>query len=195
MRETRRNEALVRIAKEAVLEISPSYYREYGEPEILHGRVGANLQSDADGRALPSERPQQRFTNEEFEKHRNRSFYTVTFFYDKTEEAFPAGYSSLVFIWGDTGKVFKMYFGGGGTGLGDLDEPGVREHWSRRERTEWQRLPPGTRRSISNIIRSDEVPPLSPRSQARIDSLAREGERFERERQEREERERREQNR
>ena len=148
MNEARRNEALIRIAKETVLEFGPDFFREYGEPEILHGRVGVGLKPCPEiifcpPRSRGGERPLQLFTDEGLERHRNRSFYTVTFFYDKTVEDFRENFSSQVYIWGDTGRAFIIRFGGGGTFLSGLDEPQMRSSLSTIPRAEWQRRPPG----------------------------------------------------
>jgi len=145
MNETERKATLLRIAKEGVLEFGPDYYREYGEPEIEHGYVGEN--------------PKQYFTDEEFEKYKNRSFYSVKYFYDKNEEAFHEDYSAWVYIWGDTGKVFAIRFGIG-MGLGDLDDPEVVANPGIIKRAEWQKRPPGSL-NTHRAIYVEEVPPPS----------------------------------
>ena len=161
MSEARRNETLIRIAQETVLEFSPTFFREYGEPEILHGRVGVGLRPDAFGRSRGGEIPRQLFTDEEFERHHNRPFYTVTLFYDKTVEDFPERFSSQVYIWGDTGRAFQLFVGSGGTFLSGLDEPQTRSRLSTMPRTEWQRRPPGYFRQRAATTRFAEEAPLT----------------------------------
>src|SRR5690606_22917077 len=98
MSEAQRNEALLKIAKVAVMEYGPDFYREYGQPEITHELVTKG---------------NPRFTEEEAKKCSNRSYYTVRYFYDKTQESFFESYCAKVFIWGDTGKAFRISFGNG----------------------------------------------------------------------------------
>ena len=177
MSEAKRNATLIQIATEVVLEINPTFFRECGEPEILHGRVGVGVKPNWEwlpSRSKGGEMLRQPFTERQFERYHNRSFYVVTFFYDKTEEHFPDGFSSQVMIWGDTGKAFSLRFGtGSGFGLLDLDEPGVRERFSwrnrdssSRTRTGWQRLPPDyqerrRREAIAATRSVQEAPPLT----------------------------------
>lgn len=124
MNEAERNDTLLRIAKEAMMEYGPDFYRDYAEPEIAHGYV-------------TDDNP--RFNIEDSKKYRNRSYYTVKYLYNKEEESFPEGYSAEVFIWADTGRMFKITFG---TGLGwsDLDAPQTR---GTKEKVKWEKQPPG----------------------------------------------------
>lgn len=62
MSESERTDALVRIAKEAVLKIGPDFYREYGKPGIEHSYVTDDNRES---------------TEEEAKKYNGRSFYMV----------------------------------------------------------------------------------------------------------------------
>lgn len=167
MNETERREALLHIATEWILEFAPDFYRDYGEPEILHGYVNRDLLRrevfgpDLFGRSYTIEGAPQSFTEPEFVKYRGRSFYSVTFFFDKTVEAFRENFSSRVMIWGDTGKVFQVRFGAGGTFSGGLDDPEVIENRRREGRlVEWQMRPPGYFDPPRRVF-VGETPPLS----------------------------------
>ena len=59
MSESERTDALVRIAKEAVLKIGPDFYREYGKPRIEYSYVTED----------------NRESTEEAKKYSGRSFY------------------------------------------------------------------------------------------------------------------------
>lgn len=125
MSETKRNETLLRIAKDIVMEYGPDYYREYKAPEIAHGIVGG--------------KGKQVFTDEELKKYRNRSFYTVKYLFDRNEEAFPWDYSAYVFIWGDTGQAIKVLFGSGS--LRSIDAKRTK---SATKKQTWKKQKPGT---------------------------------------------------
>ena len=142
MNEAKRKTALLRIAKEGILEFAPDYYREYGEPEIAHGYVD-NVQ---------------KFSDDQLKKYRNRSYYTVKYFYDKNEEAFWGDYSACVYIWGDTGKVFRIS-SSSGMGLGNLDDPEAMANPDRVKRMEWKKQPPGSLHKDRAIkLKEGEIP-------------------------------------
>ena len=94
----RRNKKLIKLAKEVVLRHGPGFYREYKPPVIKSQRV-----SDKNGDLRINLR----------KKYKGRSYYTVEYPYDLKEEVFGSFYSAKVYVWGDTGKVFFMMFGGG----------------------------------------------------------------------------------
>lgn len=128
MKKSDKTKYLLQLAKEAVLTYGPDYYREYGQPEIQHGHV--------------DEEVKRYFTEDELKKFPNRSYYTVKYYYNEKEEAFYEDYSAWVYIWGDTGQVFLIFFGNG-LGLGDLDQPHTRTDPNRVRQMTWQKLPPG----------------------------------------------------
>ena len=94
----RRNKKLIKLAKEVVLRHGPGFYREYKPPVIKSQRV-----SDKNGDLRINLR----------KKYKGRSYYTVEYPYDLKEEVFGSFYSAKVYVWGDTGKVFYIVFGGG----------------------------------------------------------------------------------
>ncbi|MFR0679377.1 hypothetical protein [Dysgonomonas mossii] len=140
MKEPEKKEALLRIAKEIIMEYGPDYYREYGEPEIKRGIAGKD--------------DIQRFSLENEKKYKNKVFYTVKYFYNKNEEAFRRDYSAYVFIWGDTGEAFKVYFGGG---LGrTIDSKRTK---SNTEKSTWKKQPPGAfKTTIVRKLKEGEIP-------------------------------------
>jgi len=125
MKNDERTKVLLRIAKAAVMEYGPDYYREYRQPKIEHRYVGKSVQD---------------LTVNEEEDNPGRSFYTVEYLYDKTEESFDWFYAAKVYIWGNTGTVFSIKFGNG-FGFCDLDKPKTR---SQKEdlRMHWKKQPP-----------------------------------------------------
>lgn len=133
MSESERTDALVRIAKEAVLKIGPDFYREYGKPGIEHSYVTDDNRES---------------TVEESKKYNGRSFYMVKFFYDKSKESFPKSYAAKVYIWGDTGKAYCVLFGGGlGQEISDESdtESATKFNWT------WEKQPPGKFRTTRAI--------------------------------------------
>ncbi len=126
MNKSERNKILLRVAKEGIIEHGPDYYREYGIPEIEYNCVVDSNKN---------------FSDEEVEQYRNRHYYSVKYFYNKSEESFYTDYSALVFIWADTGKVFQIYFGNG-FGLGELDIPEAMADPKRVKQMTWEKQPP-----------------------------------------------------
>lgn len=131
MNENTRQETLIKVAKTAVMEYGPDFYREYGQPEITHDYVGKIFRKE--------------FTEEQHKKYKNRSYYTVKYFYDSTQEYLPYGYSSWVFIWAGIGKPFMVYFGHG-FGLTIEDVEKLRKtspSEAKKAIATWQKQPPG----------------------------------------------------
>ena len=94
----KRNKKLIKMAKEVVLRHGPDYYRDYKPPVIKSQRVSDKTVDMSVGM---------------IEKYKGRSYYTVEYPYDLKEEVFGSFYSAKVYVWGDTGKVFYIVFGGG----------------------------------------------------------------------------------
>ena len=94
----KRNKKLIKMAKEVVLRHGPDYYRDYKPPVIK-----SLIVSDKSGDLRINLR----------KKYKDRSYYTVEYPYDLKEEVFGSFYSAKVYVWGDTGKVFYIVFGGG----------------------------------------------------------------------------------
>ena len=94
----RRNKKLIKLAKEVVLRHGPDYYRDYKPPVIKSQRVSDKTVD---------------MTVNMIKKYKGRSYYTVEYPYNLKEEVFRSFYSAKVYVWGDTGKVFFMMFGGG----------------------------------------------------------------------------------
>ena len=138
MNDADRKKALLRIAKGIVMEYGPDFYREYKEPEIKHGIVGKD--------------ETQRFSEEDEKKHKNRSFYTVKYYYDEKEESFHQYYSAYVFIWGDTSEAFKVYFG---NNFGQTIDP--KRTKSTTKKWTWKKRPPGAFQK-TRIVDESELP-------------------------------------
>ena len=93
----RRNKKLIKLAKEVVLRHGPGFYREYKPPVIKSLRISDKIKD---------------LRISFIEKNRGRSYYTVEYPYNRKEEIFWGLYSAKVYVWGDTGKVFNIRFGG-----------------------------------------------------------------------------------
>ena len=93
----RRNKKLIKLAKEVVLRHGPGFYREYKPPVIKSQRVSDKTVD---------------MTVNMIKKYKGRSYYTVEYPYNRKEEIFWGLYSAKVYVWGDTGKVFNIRFGG-----------------------------------------------------------------------------------
>ena len=128
MPQKQRDSVLLVKAKATVLKHGPDYYRDYGRPEIKHEHISDKFQTQ--------------IREIYIKNHPGRSFYTVTFLYDKSEEDFPWKYSSKVYIWGDTGVVFQIDFGNG-LGFGQLDMPQTKSGSSEEQVMKWKKAPPG----------------------------------------------------
>lgn len=126
MNENERVNTLLRIAKEGVIKYGPDYYREYGKPEIKYNCVVDSNKN---------------FADEDIEKYRNKYYYSVKYNYDKSKESFNTDYSAWVFIWANTGKVFKIYFGNG-FGLRELDVPETIADSKEIKQMIWEKQPP-----------------------------------------------------
>lgn len=114
MEKAKRETILLKKAKEIVMKHAPDYYREFKAPVIMHRYIGANEDRD--------------LSFEEEQKNPKRSFYTVEYPYDDMDESFRNPYSVRVYIWGDSGKPFKLILGNG-SGLCNLDT-----HWKGRDK-------------------------------------------------------------
>lgn len=126
MKDDERTKVLLCIAKAAVMEYGPDFYREYGQLKIEHRYVGKSGDGVSD------------LTVDVKNNNSGRSFYTVEYPYDKSEEYFTWFYAAKVYIWGDTGVAFSITFGNG-FGFGDLDKPKTRSqkddlrmHWKKQ---------------------------------------------------------------
>jgi hypothetical protein len=108
--EKERNKYLIKVAKEAVMKRGPGYYREVAPPIIKRDIITLS-----------------RYTWL-YEKYPGRAYYTVEYPFDDTAESFEGDFSAKVFIWEDTGVVFRITFGNG-WGMNNLDNP---EAWEGR---------------------------------------------------------------
>jgi len=100
----KRDSLLIAIAKEAVLKYGPDYYREYKTPVIITGKFP----------------PAEQITDKRFVKLAGRSYYLVTFLYDKTQEQLSYDFAAEVRIWEDTVSLFDVMFGNGwGRGISE----------------------------------------------------------------------------
>lgn len=124
MKDDERTKVLLRIAKAAVMEYGPDFYREYGRPKIEHEYVSR----DTD------------LTERGIKENPGRSLYTVEYSFDETIESFDWFYAAKVYIWGDTGLVFSIVFGNG-FGFGDLDKPKTKKE-KENLRMSWKKQPP-----------------------------------------------------
>ena len=131
-----RKKALLRITKDIVMEYGPDYYREYREPEIAHGYVNENAR--------------RYFSEDQQKKYKNRSYYTVKYFYNKNEEAFYEDYSALVYIWGNTGEAFNISFG---NGFGRIINP--KRTKSATKKSTWKKQPPGAFQMTRKVDESE----------------------------------------
>ncbi|MBO7580832.1 MAG: hypothetical protein J6T38_04855 [Bacteroidaceae bacterium] len=95
----KRNEYLVKLAREVVLNFGPGYYRENMNPEVSAIRM--YLDSTHVER-FPEDR-----------KNIGRKYYVVTFPYDHTQEQLEWGYAAKVEIWEDDGEPKGVMFGHG----------------------------------------------------------------------------------
>ena len=129
MPETERNKILIQKAKETVLKHGPGYYREFKPPVI-------ELRIDDESGGMPCT------TEEEALKIDGRIVYSVGFPYDMDYElmGYGGGLAAHVFIWGDTGVVFKVSFGNG-TSVRDLDKLSTRSD-GQVEVIPYERRPP-----------------------------------------------------
>jgi YD repeat-containing protein len=93
----KRNEYLVKLAREVVLNFGPGYYRENMNPEVSAIRM--YLDSTHVER-FPEDR-----------KNIGRKYYVVTFPYDHTQEQLEWGYAAKVEIWEDDGEPKGVMFG------------------------------------------------------------------------------------
>ena len=93
----KRDKKLIKMAKEVVLRHGPGFYREYKPPVIKSQRVSDKTVD---------------MTVEMIKKYKGRFYYTVEYPYNRKEEIFWGLYSTKVYVWGDTGKVFNIRFGG-----------------------------------------------------------------------------------
>ena len=123
MENDERTKVLLRIAKASVMEYGPDFYREYRQPKIEHRYVGKSEQD---------------LTVDEEEDNPGRSFYTVEYPYDETEESFDWFYAAKVYIWSNKGAVFSIKFGNCFC-FCDLDKPktrsqkeNLRMHWKKQ---------------------------------------------------------------
>ena len=99
MSEKKRNKILTRIAREAVLQVGPDYYREDTVPVILGPGTFTWKGTTEYGRIA-------------FE---GRKFYSVFFPYDNSREEFRLAYNytAQVNIWADNGEPAEIFFGNG----------------------------------------------------------------------------------
>ena len=95
----KRNEYLVKLAREVVLNFGPGYYRENMNPEVSAIRM--YLDSTHVER-FPEDR-----------KNIGRKYYVVTFPYDHAQEQLEWGYAAKVEIWEDDGEPKGVMFGHG----------------------------------------------------------------------------------
>lgn len=95
MKRSERNKYLRQIAKEAVLNFGPNYYREYKEFEIPKTVYTFTTEDE----------------REEITKHIGRKYYAVFIRYDKTKEKMSADFAARVYVWEDTGEPFRIMFG------------------------------------------------------------------------------------
>lgn len=121
-----RNNILLRVAKEGIMKYGPDYYREYGKPEIEYNCVVDSNKN---------------FAYEDIKKYRNKYYYSIKYHYNESEESFNTDYSAWVFIWANTGKVFKIYFGNG-LGLRELDIPETVADPKGIKKMTWKKQPP-----------------------------------------------------
>ena len=92
---TQRDSLLISIAKEVILKYGPDYYREYQQPIISKEVFPPRGELNPDG------------------IHAERTYYHITFLYDKTEEKLEWDYAAYVRIWEDTGGLYCAMFGNG----------------------------------------------------------------------------------
>jgi hypothetical protein len=90
MSEKERNEYLVKLAKEVIMNFGPDYYRDL-PPIIEEGKNDFFKGKDIEG----------------------REYYKVTFPYDETKETLEWSFSAEVMIWKDTGEPLGVTFGTG----------------------------------------------------------------------------------
>ncbi|HZK03397.1 MAG TPA: hypothetical protein VFC94_03205 [Bacteroidaceae bacterium] len=105
-----RNEYLLSLAKEVVLNFGPDYYRTENEP-VIEGPVPYYFFGSAE-----KEKENWDDIYEPFKKISGREYYSITYFYDSDEE--PIGrivikYCAEVRIWADNGEPFEVMFGTG----------------------------------------------------------------------------------
>ena len=99
MSEKERNEYLVKLAKEVIMNFGPDYYRDL--PPIIE------------------EEKNDFFKGKDIE---GREYYKVTFPYDETKETLEWSFSAEVMIWKDTGEPLGVMFGTG-YGINFLQRP------------------------------------------------------------------------
>lgn len=121
----KRDTLILKIAKKAVLHYGPDYYREFKVPVIEHRVLNKEYNDIADVI---------------WEKNPGRSVYVVEYPYNEDEEYFRFDYAVKVFIWGDTGKAFKINFGNG-FGIGGLDKPKSKQN-PKMQRMPYKKEPP-----------------------------------------------------
>ena len=86
--EEERNEYLLQISRDIIMKVAPDWYRDYGNPEI------------------------EKVTSRESQiPSMGRTHYRITRYYDGTVEFFQMGFSTVVNVNGDTGKVIMLLFG------------------------------------------------------------------------------------
>lgn len=103
--EEERNEYLLQISRDMIMRIAPDWYRDCGRPKIE--------------RFIPE-------AETEIARH-GKIAYKITRYYDESAEYFEWGFSSMVIVNEETGRVATARFGHG-RGWGDLDKPGVLEN-------------------------------------------------------------------
>ena len=96
-----RDSLLISIAKEAVLMHGPDYYRDKFPP-IIERYLLSPPPNIGEIKIHPTE-----------EKMIGRTFYSVTFLYDKTEERLSKDYATIVSICANTGNPVRIWFGNG----------------------------------------------------------------------------------
>lgn len=92
-----RDEYLINLSREVVMNFGPDYYREYKMPTVSEVKVFHDS------------------TNHRPEILRNigRKYYRVTYLYDKAKELFACNYAAQVDIWADDGEPKNVQFGSG----------------------------------------------------------------------------------
>lgn len=125
MPEAKRNDYLLREAKELVKKIASPFYREVAARPTIK-RV---IMTQEDNLGEPG--------------YVGRIYYTVTFPYDENVESFHLGYSSRVSFWGHNGKAFGLSYGDGRMSPIMLDDPEFRKRMeSNGPNVKYEKRPP-----------------------------------------------------
>lgn len=98
MRPEKRNEYMIKLAKEIIMNFGPGYYREVEEPKVLEEIKTFDVPEGCD---------------EEQMRCNGRKYYEVQMVYDKNKERLAWGYAAKVRIWADDGEPFYVTFGNG----------------------------------------------------------------------------------